>query len=506
MSYALSFRDPPPGRELDTSTATTTPPFAAASVSPVAHSRLFRFLCRTPGCVCRWCSGGTQPHFITHPTDRDEQARLSLSQPYHPFRPFPLKENPKTTRNREVRVSLLSSLLALPEHRERQQCTRDLARHAWLGAKDRHVHCDVEDVHCFVKQALRMWHGRKIPRDSVERSWRGDTDGEHCSLVQVIDNELRLFSPLDRNLPSNEIDWMSDLFAKRVEAFVGVTKTAMSLGPLPDLEFTFCVGDCVAQNSPELPEQLEDNAMDASFAVVQCLGSSTIPFPLFDVFRPPNDVSLYDWPEEVRGIKRHRESIPWEDRIPKAVFRGGVRTCHVCATPEGYHLQASMVPKEAFGDRRCGRARALELARADDAAAVLDFAETGLDMPGHEAYQYVMYLHGECHWANRLRRLLFMGMAILKQEGICEEFYGMRLQPWVHYIPVDYNLRNMTKAVEWALRHEPEVRTMVRRTQAYAEAFDTSEFAVGYTYHLLREYASLLDYRVEAREGGQLRR
>ncbi len=391
------------------------------------------------------------------------------------------------------------------EPRERQQCTRNLAGHSWPGAKERRVRCDVEDVHCFVKQALRMWHGRKIPRDSVERSWRGDTDGEHCSLVQVIDNELRLFAPLDRNLSTYEIHWMRDLFAKRIEAFVGVTQAAMAHGPLPDLEFTFCVGDCVAQISPELPEELEDDAMDASFAVVQCLGSSTIPFPLFDVFRPPNDVSLYDWPKEVRGIKRHRDSVPWEDRIPKAVFRGGVRTCHVCATPEGYHLQASMVPKEAFGDRRCGRARALDLARADDAAATLDFAESGLDMPGHEAYRYVMYLHGECHWANRLRRLLFMGMAILKQEGICEEFYGMRLQPWVHYIPVDYNLRNMTKAVKWALRHEPEVRTMVRRTHEYAEAFDTSDFAVTYTYHLLREYGSLLDYRVEAREGGELR-
>ena len=387
-------------------------------------------------------------------------------------------------------------------------CKKDLARQSWPGAKKRHVHCDVEDVHCFVKQALRMWHGRKIPRDSVERSWRGDTNGEHCSFVQIIDNQLRLFAPLDRELSSYKQDWMRDLFANRIEAFVGLTEAAMSLGPLPDLEFTFCVGDCVAQISPELPEELEDYRLDASFAVVQCLGSSTIPFPLFDVFRPPNDVSLRKWPEVIRGIKRHRDSFPWEARIPKAVFRGGVRTCHVCATPEGYHLEAPMVPKMSPGDRRCGRARALDVARSEEEDAnaattrLLDFAETGLDMPGHEAYKYVMYLHGECHWANRLRRLLFMGMAILKQEGICEEFYGMRLRPWVHYIPVDYNLRNMTKAVEWALRHEPEVRTMVRRTQAYAEAFDTSEFAVSYTYHLLRKYAGLLDYRVEAREGG----
>ena len=74
----------------------------------------------------------------------------------------------------------------------------------------------------------------------------------------------------------------------------------------------------------------------------------------------------------------------------------------------------------------------------------------------------------------------------------------MRLRPWVHYIPVDSNLRNMTAAIRWALNSERDVRRMIRRTQAFAEAFDTSDFAVSYTYHLLRKYASLLDYRVEA--------
>lgn len=385
---------------------------------------------------------------------------------------------------------------------ERQECEKSLNRQSWPGGKHRFVRCHVEDVHCFVKQALRLWLGRAISRDSVERAWRGDTDGEYCSLVQIKDNKLYLFRSLERNLSSFEPEWRRTLYLKRIEAFVGVTLKAMAVDTLSDLEFSFCVGDCVAQMDPLLPEYLQDSVMDASFSVVQCLGSSTIPLPLFDVFRQPNDVSLDDWPLAVRAIKQHRDSYPWEARVPKVVFRGGTRTCHACATAEGYHLEADMVPKTA-NDHRCGRARAFDIARND---RFLDFAEGGnLDMPGHEAYRYVMYLHGECHWANRLRRLLFMGMALMKQEGMCEEFYGMRLKPWVHYIPVDYNLRNMTAAVRWALSNEREVRKMIRRTQAYAEAFDTSNFAVEYTYHLLRRYAGMLGYKVEAREGGELR-
>jgi hypothetical protein len=73
-----------------------------------------------------------------------------------------------------------------------------------------------------------------------------------------------------------------------------------------------------------------------------------------------------------------------------------------------------------------------------------------------------------------------------------------------HQIPRDILHLSSSKTPEQRqcarnLNNERDVRRMIRRTQAYAEAFDTSDFAVSYTYHLLRRYASLLDYRVEAR-------
>jgi hypothetical protein len=126
---------------------------------------------------------------------------------------------------------------------------------------------------------------------------------------------------------------------------------------------------------------------------------------------------------------------------------------------------------------------------------MFDLEGRKVTMPMHEEYKYVLYLHGHCHWANRLRRQLFMGMAIIKQAGICEEFYGMRLRPWVHYIPVDYNLDNLTAAAAWAESHQDKVQQIIARMHDYAHNFNTADFAVSYTAELLKAYAALLDYQ-----------
>ena len=75
----------------------------------------------------------------------------------------------------------------------------------------------------------------------------------------------------------------------------------------------------------------------------------------------------------------------------------------------------------------------------------------------------------------------------------------MRMRPWVHYIPVDYHFTNLTKSMEWALANEAEVKAIIQRMHEYADKYNTAEFAVVYTAELLKQYAKLLDYKVERR-------
>lgn len=91
------------------------------------------------------------------------------------------------------------------------------------------------------------------------------------------------------------------------------------------------------------------------------------------------------------------------------------------------------------------------------------------------------------------------GTALFKQAGICDEFYAMRLRPWEHYIPVDYNLTNMTQSVVWARNNQGVVRRIIRNMQSYASRFNTAEFAIEYAHSLLSAYAEKLDYEVHKR-------
>jgi hypothetical protein len=37
--------------------------------------------------------------------------------------------------------------------------------------------------------------------------------------------------------------------------------------------------------------------------------------------------------------------------------------------------------------------------------------------------------------------LLLSGSVLLWQETMCREWYTLLLQPWVHYVPVDYHFK-----------------------------------------------------------------
>lgn len=88
-----------------------------------------------------------------------------------------------------------------------------------------------------------------------------------------------------------------------------------------------------------------------------------------------------------------------------------------------------------------------------------------------EELRYQIIAEGECQWASRLRDALFMGNVLIIQDYQCIEFYGIRLVPWVHYIPVDYWFLNLTEAVLWAENNQQAVHKMNAEKLAYAKQY-----------------------------------
>lgn len=85
---------------------------------------------------------------------------------------------------------------------------------------------------------------------------------------------------------------------------------------------------------------------------------------------------------------------------------------------------------------------------------------------------------------------------LLKQQVECGEFYDGALRPWVHYIPVSYTFSNLTAAVQWALAHPRELRTIRRNARHYARQTLLPDRVVAYASGLLQRYVRLLRYSV----------
>jgi hypothetical protein len=361
------------------------------------------------------------------------------------------------------------------------------------------VPCDREDVRCFVKVALRPWARKsgRIHKTMIDTMHAGKTKGEFCSLVQIINNQLFYHAPLSEHLLTFP-DWLQSLYKRWAEAVLDLFFRVMAQRRLPDTELVFCIGDCVSQHNARFPDVLDDKDMLPAFNPVMCHGSASIPIPMFDLTRPPDDVSLQNWPSAIQNIIANRNNNPWPSRKDIVVFRGNIASCAVCASSQG--LSTLNIIRTPDTHDNCGRKRASKIANDIHHSRDFDFGRLGnIDMPAHETYRYVQYIHGNCNWANRLRRLLFMGTALFKQAGVCEEFYALRLRPWTHYIPVDYNLVNMTAALAWVRAHPADTQRIIENMHSYAHAFNTAEFAVQYTTELLITYAQLLSYNVVLR-------
>lgn len=89
-------------------------------------------------------------------------------------------------------------------------------------------------------------------------------------------------------------------------------------------------------------------------------------------------------------------------------------------------------------------------------------------MKKQSEFKYIFYVEGHFGWANRLRWLLAMNNLIIYQTGSpCHEFYSLHLAPFVHYVPVSYDFRNLTETLEWILENEYQVAKIVSNARTY---------------------------------------
>ncbi|KAJ1470676.1 hypothetical protein T484DRAFT_1846860 [Baffinella frigidus] len=65
---------------------------------------------------------------------------------------------------------------------------------------------------------------------------------------------------------------------------------------------------------------------------------------------------------------------------------------------------------------------------------------------------------GNNGFADRLWRLMALGLTVFKVDNGWKEFYYDLLVPWEHYIPVNASLSDLCERLAWARTHPDEAK------------------------------------------------
>jgi len=127
--------------------------------------------------------------------------------------------------------------------------------------------------------------------------------------------------------------------------------------------------------------------------------------------------------------------------------------------------------------------------------------KTFLNRAEQQYYKYVMNIEGYSGWADRLKDELFGGGTMIMQQTQCREWYGMALEPWVHYVPMDQYFRDIDTVMEYVTTHDKEMEQLVSNMNKYAETLITDEGMHEYVHAMLITYAELMTFKVENSDG-----
>ena len=91
-----------------------------------------------------------------------------------------------------------------------------------------------------------------------------------------------------------------------------------------------------------------------------------------------------------------------------------------------------------------------------------------------QSYKYVIVPAGSAvqSTSGRLAQLLaHSGAVILLQEAGFNYPFSARLQSWIHYVPLDYNMADATDKIEWLIKHDDMAKRIAHNARNFGKSY-----------------------------------
>jgi hypothetical protein len=281
----------------------------------------------------------------------------------------------------------------------------------------------------------------------------------------------------------------------RMELLVDMLRTVNRLVALPDVEFVTHLWDHPKVDR-QTPLPIFSHYGDASHRDVP------VPAPW------SWDEKGHNFPQPWVKLSAAQCSKPWDRRSPQLYFRGGCngptrgwrgplwryyprkRTNRISHTMRGQvnagtfdHCDSPKLSKLEWGwDEQMER----EMSASGRKQKVEKFASNC-------EYKHLLHVDGNVA-SSRLASELHVGSVIFKQESFSSEYFYPLLRPYVHYVPVQTNLRDVPDQLEWAKREPQKAKQIAARGQAFAREHLHPHSIACYWWQLLSAFAELQDF------------
>ncbi|CAN2387799.1 O-glucosyltransferase 1 [Pristimantis euphronides] len=269
----------------------------------------------------------------------------------------------------------------------------------------------------------------------------------------------------------------------------GVEHFLLELLPdLPDMELVINVRDY-----PQVPQWMSPVIPVFSFSKTS--DYQDIMYPAWTFWEggpavwPIYPTGLGRWDLMREDLARAADHWPWEKKISKGYFRGSrtspERDPLILMSRENPNLvDAEYTKNQAWRSEKdtLGRPPAKEVPLVD-----------------HCAFKYLFNFRGVAA-SFRLKHLFLCGSLVFHVGDDWQEFFYHRLDPWVHYIPVNQDLSDVRELLEFVKVNDEEARKIAERGRQFIGEHLRMEDVSNYWQTLLNQYSSLLTYRVKRRK------
>ncbi|XP_075703373.1 protein O-glucosyltransferase 1 [Rhinoderma darwinii] len=272
----------------------------------------------------------------------------------------------------------------------------------------------------------------------------------------------------------------------------GVEHFLLELLPdLPDMEIVINVRDY-----PQVPQWMTPVIPIFSFSKTS--NYQDILYPAWTFWEggpavwPIYPTGLGRWDLMREELARAAERWPWEKKNSKGYFRGSrtspERDPLILLSRESPNLvDAEYTKNQAWRSEKdtLGRIPAKEVPLVD-----------------HCAFKYLFNFRGVAA-SFRLKHLFLCGSLVFHVGDEWQEFFYHRLEPWVHYVPVNQDLSDVRELLEFVKANDEEARRIAERGRQFVSEHLRMEDVSNYWRSLLTRYSPLLTYRVQQEKGFQ---